>query len=180
MQVRILKEAGYEEALLGLSLNKNQPVENMPNVLRRLAHMGGGHSKALESISVWLDVTATRFWWAEADTYRVGISKQSQSTMHTILKRELTQSDFTRPIPPIILNELNAVIRVGDLLRVKELLPEGYLQRRVIATNYKTLQNICQQRRIHKLPEWWFFVDYLEAMLQHPELVFDYKKGEKE
>ena len=87
MHIAIPKEAGYEEAILGLSLNKNQPIENMPNVLRRLAHKGGGHSKALESICVWLDITAPRFWWAEFDTYRVGMTKQSQSTIHTLIKR---------------------------------------------------------------------------------------------
>ena len=84
--VNKLEEAGYQSALFGLSLNKNQPLENMPDVAKKLCNKSGGHNKFLESIIIWLDVTAPRYWWQDADTYRLS-TKQSQSTNHTILKR---------------------------------------------------------------------------------------------
>ena len=36
MKIKVLREAGYEEALLGLSLSYEQPIENMPKVTLKL------------------------------------------------------------------------------------------------------------------------------------------------
>lgn len=68
MQVKILREAGYEEAILGLSLSKGATIERAKEVAVQLAPKDGGHNKLLESIQAWLDVTAPRYWWQEADT----------------------------------------------------------------------------------------------------------------
>ena len=37
MQVRVIAKAGYEEALLGLSLSHNAQLERMPKVAEKLA-----------------------------------------------------------------------------------------------------------------------------------------------
>jgi hypothetical protein len=37
---------------------------------------------------------------------------------------------------------------------VKRLLPESFLQKRTINTNYQQLLNIYKQRKNHELPEW--------------------------
>lgn len=63
MKIQILEESGYNHALLGLSLSYNQPVEKMPGVANRLANKDMAHNKFLESIIVWLDITAMRGWW---------------------------------------------------------------------------------------------------------------------
>ncbi len=97
MKIRVLNEAGYDEAMLGLSLSYNQPIENMPAVARELLSKGGSHIKFLESIAVWLDIMATRSWWQQEATYRVGISRQSESTEHTLLHRPVVQEDFQHP-----------------------------------------------------------------------------------
>lgn len=169
MQITILSESGHREALLGLSLNKNQPVEKMTTVAARLAPMDGGHNKFLESIVVWLDIRAPRYWWQEFDTYRVGISKQSQSTMHTALKTPLTQADFIGFVPDLYLDYLNQVRESGDIERLKELLPEGFWQRRVVCANYKALRHIVSQRKNHRLPLWQTFCAYLVDHLEHGE-----------
>ena len=88
MKVEVVNESGYTEALLGLSLSHNQPIENMADVALKLASKDGGHNKFLESIYIWLDITAPRFWWQEADTYRLS-TKQSESTMHTMTNRPM-------------------------------------------------------------------------------------------
>jgi hypothetical protein len=165
----VLKEAGLEEALLGLSLNKNQPLDNMLPLLSKLATKDFGHNKAMESIAVWLDITAPRYFWQQFDTYRIGVSKQSQSTMHTGMKRELTQADFSMPIPDALLDDLNFCIREHDFDRYKALLPESFLQRRVVSTNYKALRNMYQQRRTHRLQEWKELCDHLYVNLQYGE-----------
>jgi len=171
MDVKVLEEAGYEWAMLGLSLSFQQDPARMPEVARRLAPKGNGESKFLESIVVWLDIRAPRYWWQQFDTYRVGVTKQSESTMHTITKRPLTQEDFAAPIPKEWLEELNRFIEAKEWRRVKELLPESFIQRRIVYTNYQTLRRIVAQRRDHRLPEWWKFIFQLLQQLEHPEFI---------
>jgi hypothetical protein len=176
LTVKVLHEAGYEQALFGLSLSYNSEPEKMKSTALKLAHRvqgdnwPGGENKFLEAIFLWLDVDAPRFWWQEADTYRLS-TKQSESSMHTILKRCLTQEDFVEPIEPTWLNFINRMIEAKDFRWLKRHLPESFLQRRVWVMSYKTLQNIWYQRRNHKLPEWHYFLDQLLPQLQHPELV---------
>jgi len=185
MQAIILREAGYEEALLGLSLSYNQPMEAMRDVAFRLRDKDDGHNKFLESIAVWLDITAPRYWWQQMDTYRVGMSKQSGSTMHT-LARELKQArlmnssvlwDWKREH----FTEETSILRVKNFIDdaasenysisyIKANLLEGFLQRRTVFTNYMTLRRIIKQRSKHKLFEWVIFINALQE-LEHKELL---------
>lgn len=173
LRVEVLDEHGVEYALLGLSLNKKQPLGKMPSVAHNLAPKDKGHNKFLESILVWLDVTAPRFWWQEFDTYRVGVTKQSESTMHTILKDgDLTQEHFDAPLPETTLRHLNWCIKYEkDVVIIKQQLPEGFLQRRIICTNYKALRGIYAQRRGHRLPHWKFFLARVIGQLVSPEYI---------
>lgn len=168
MKVDVLYEAGYFEALLGLSLSYEQPLEKMVTVAAKLAHKDCGHNKFLESIAVWLDITAARYWWQQFDTYRVGVSKQSGSTMHTVLHRALTQDDFEQPIAQQILVRLNELISGKYFELVKNELPEGFLQRRIVCTNYKVLRHIITQRESHRLKEWHTFCDAVRAQIEYP------------
>lgn len=196
MQVKVLREAGYEEALYGLSLSFKQEAvpyeewwteERFDTLSKRVEtqhNMDGGHNKFLESIQVWVEVKAPRGWWAEADTYRVGTTKQSASTMHTIQKRKLTMEDFEEGTDPRQVDILNSIIEeetngftktqrlTGESLqRVKWSIPEGFLQTRVISLNYKVLRNMIIQRRTHKLAQWQYFINELRAQCAHPELL---------
>ena len=111
--VRVLCEAGYKEALFGLSLSYRTltPLEingtkkdfydknhfdKIEKVAQTLAFKGGGHNKFLESMQVWLLIRGSLSFWKQFDTYRVGTTKQSESTMHTLRKRVLTENDFTK------------------------------------------------------------------------------------
>lgn len=177
MRVIVMNEAGYDEAMLGLSLSHNQPVENMPLVADGLVARGGSHAKFLESIAVWLDIRAPRYWWQEFDTYRVGVTKQSESTMHTVEKRLLTEGDFLPEVHFRTIQLVNALIEDGESLRViKANLPEGFLQRREVCTNYKALAHMYGQRENHKLEEWrWFFAEIL-AKTQYPDYIRRHKE----
>ena len=158
MKVKILRETGLEEALIGLSLSYNAPLEKMPKVAKRLAARDNGENKFLESIQVWLDVTAPRYWWQQFDTYRVGVTKQSESTMHTWKRRAFSAEAFVEGVDPMILAKLECARQGGDFGYVKRNLPEGFLQRRVVCTNYKVLRHVVRQRRDHKLVEWTEFI----------------------
>ena len=172
MNVQVLKEAGFQQAFTGVSLSYGTTYARAKNVaIKRLYAKDGGHNKFLESIVVWLDITAPRYWWQQFDTYRIGMTKQSESTMHTLLKHPLTQENFSDIIPDTWLEELNKMITEGHLMRAKALLPESFLQRRIVCTNYKSLRNIYTQRKHHRLIEWQDFCDLLYAQLQYPQFI---------
>lgn len=172
MKVTVLNECGYEEAILGLSLSYNKNPEDLKHVTAlKLSMLDGGHNKFLESIVVWIDITAPRYWWQEFDTYRVGMTKQSESTMHTLMKRPLTQDNFSTLIHEDVLRLLNYYQEYRMFYDLKATLPESFVQRRVVCTNYKTLRNIFKQRRDHKLPEWQEFIKEVKRQVQYPELL---------
>ena len=182
MKVKILKECGYDEALLGISLSRNQPIENMPKVANKISHAGSGHNKYLRSIQIWVDVTAPRYWWQEMATYTVGVTVQSASTIYTIAKGYLEQADFEQPIYSVIIDRLNGLVgrynSEQDLIYKKMLfmqlkaeLPEGFLQRRIMCISYAALQNMFLQRYNHKLPQWKMFLDIVVEGLEHPEFI---------
>jgi len=173
MRVRILEEHGHDAALLGLSLSYRQDPTRMPTVARRLCFRGDGHNKFLESIAVWLDVTAPRYFWQQFDTYRAGITKQSESTMHTMTARPLAQSDFAHPIPEPHLDHLNRRIAASDWEAAKRDLPESFEQRRIVCANYMALQRIVRQRATHRLAEWRAFIDALVDQAAHPEYLVE-------
>lgn len=190
MQIKVLREAGHEEALLGLSLSFYDhaiPLEIFWDEQKKLraaqrgtalAHRDGGHNKFLESIQVWIFIQASRDFWSEMDTYRAGMTKQSSSTMHTLDKRYVTHIDFEEGTSSGSIYAFNRCLEdyktegnqyFKDITRLKKNLPEGWLQERVICTNYKVLQHIYKQRNGHRLKQWKHYIEELTAQLEFPE-----------
>lgn len=186
MEIRVLQEAGFEWACLGMSYSyKDRKISldewwNDDRKLKafarayKLADKDGGHNKFLESMMVWFHVEATRSFWQEMDTYRVGVSKQSESTMHTLGKRPPEPCDFETYTDERVINAFISVWHDhhNDIMTLKESLPEGFLQSRVICTNYKALRNVINQRNGHRYKWWGTFVNCMRDQLEHPDLVF--------
>ena len=184
MNVKKVDEAGYDAALHGLAHNKKKSAAQMVKVAQKLADHDGGHNKFLESIIIWLDVRAPRYWWQEADTFRLS-TKQSESTMHTLheellaididnnsavdafIRDNFEQGSCSRDI----LRAIYTAAKNNDLLAVKRQLPEGFLQTRMWCMSYKTLRNIILQRRTHRLPHWQAFIRQTLQQADHPELL---------
>jgi len=181
------EEAGFKSAMRGLALSKKQPLKNMPKLALKLAFMDGGHNKFLEAMYLWLEVRAPRYWWQEADTFRLA-SKQSESTMHTLINeiKNFEIGDLNRQSPEaafikanfetgsIGMEQFNTLIqhaKDGDLVLCKAALPEGFLQRRLWVINYKCFRNIILQRRTHRLPHWKQFIQGVLQQCDHPELL---------
>lgn len=184
MSVKKVQEAGYKPALIGLAHNKKQSLEKMSVVAEKLADKDGGHNKFLESIIIWVDVRAPRYFWQEADTFRLS-TKQSESTMHTLtgellgidmndaksVERFLEDNFEPSSCTPETLKWIYDAAKTGDLVAVKKRLPEGFLQTRMWCMNYKTLRNIILQRRTHRLPHWKEFIRQTLDQVEHPELL---------
>ena len=193
MKVEIIGEAGFEEALYGIGLSYGL-TSDLPfiefidddhllsrawDVSDRLCDKEDGHNKFLESMQLWISINAPRFLYSEIDTYRIS-TKQSESTMHTLTKRDLTQNDFEYNIPSFYLDHLNKRVKKVrenkiEIDILKNDLPEGFLQTRIWNMSYKTLRNIIKQRRKHKLPQWRMFCDYMLKNIEHKEYFEDIK-----
>ena len=143
----------------------------MPAVAQKLRFKGDGHNKFLESIAVWMDIDAPRYFWQQFDTYRIGVTKQSESTMHTMTARALQQDDFEHPIPEAHLQHLNKLIADEQWQTAKWDLPESFLQRRIVCLNYMILQRMIRQRESHRLTEWRTFIDEVFRQVEHAELL---------
>ena len=169
MKIYDIEEHGFDRAMLGLARSYNQDVRNMPEVALKLGPKDKGHNKFLESIVVWMEIEAPRFFWSEFDTYRVGMTKQSDSTMHTLKRQQLTQENFEYPIPNEYLYHLNLLIFNNFSIDIiKNDLPDGFIQGRSVCTNYKVIRHIILQRHNHKLPQWRYFCEQMKQ-LEHYE-----------
>jgi len=192
VKVIVLSENGYDEALLGMSLSfydhavpledwwTDEKKERAVQRALALSDRFGGHNKFLESINVQLYIQACRSFWSEFDTYRVGMSKNSASTMHTLSKRLVTEQDFEIGTTQASIDALNYCIAdyndstsifYKDIARLKNNLPEGWLQERQVSTNYMTIFNITRQRNAHRLKYWKILLENLQEQLEHPELI---------
>ena len=186
MEIRLMRMEGLFEALFGIGLSYGLTSEyegwddlpydrrmKLREIASKLCKAGAGEDKFLRQGVCWWDVRAPRYWWAEADTFKVGTVAQSESTMHTIRRRPLSQDDFEEPVAECVLEELNHYIDVlaksketdrGMFLTLKNSLPEGFLQRRVWTLNFANMKNIHRQRKNHRLPQWHQVCDaFVEA-----------------
>lgn len=146
----------------------------------RLQKSGPEHCKHLRMIYVWVDITAPRYWWNEFDTYRAGVEKVSCSTMHKLMARKLTMSDFEIDdknstgfkIHVEYLNSLmDMYLKTEDAEEKKKVwrhiiqcLPQSYLQKRTVCMSYAALRNIVRQREGHKLAEWKQFIEWAHTL----------------
>ena len=158
----------------------------------RLALGGPVHAKYRRMIKVYFDIQAPLYWWKEFDTYKVGTTTNSCSTMHTIHKRDLTLDDFAIDhLTECNLNLLTLIIKnINDARRdfveaedsgaakeawwqMIQLLPSSFLQKRTVEVNYEVLSNIYRFRKNHKLDEWREFCRVIEQLPYAKELILN-------
>lgn len=152
-------------------------------LMKVLDKAGKDHRKYMRMIVVYMDITAPLYWWSEFDTYKVGTTANSCSTMHKIHAKEFSFNDFSceklnsRSIRNLcdtinLLNEYRL-----DYLDNKDkdtwwqliqLLPSSYNQKRTVLLNYEVLANIYHSRKNHKLDEWVEFC----KMIKNYHIVF--------
>lgn len=146
---------------------------------KNLIKAGSPDRKFLRMIHVQADVTAPLYWWKQADQYRIGVTTNSTSTMHTIHKKEFTIDDFsnehlmTGGIECLehLCKDLNLCrnyfLETKDKAywwQMIQLLPSSFNQMRTIDLDYETLFSIYHQRKCHKLDEWREFCKWVETL----------------
>jgi len=174
-------EHGYEEALLGLMLSYRKSggeqfdLNKAARVAASLAFRGHGHNKFLRQICVWMTIKAPVSWWYHFDTYKIGITTQSESTMHTLRARSrggLNGESFTSSVSPSVIETYNSAIpEDADIDTLRDNLPMGFEMTRMVSGNYANLREIVRQRKSHKSHHWKQFIDELQTLIKHPEYV---------
>jgi hypothetical protein len=146
------------------------------DLMKRLVLAGTEHAKFMRYITVYMDISAPLYWWKEFDTYKVGTTANSTSTMHKITSRLLDENDFewdkdantkvsVTGYRKDMLEHINNLITYynnfatqdekQDIFRIIiQDLPSSFIQTRTITLNYAVLRNMYFQRRYHKLTEW--------------------------
>ena len=174
--------------------------KNDLDLLQRLIKGGPEHRKFMRQIMVSVDITAPLYWWKEFDTYKIGTTANSTSTMHKLTSKPITIADFEmddyervrvfdrEPYnPDDYTDEVWAsIIEICETLRKRylktkdkkywkeliRLLPESWLQTRTVTMNYENLYSIVRQRAGHKLTEWAQFIDWVHILPYAEELIF--------
>ena len=155
------------------------------SLAHRLAVSGSDHRKYLRQVFVSVDITAPIYWWKEFDTYKVGTTANSTSTMHRIHSKDFSRDDFsTDHMTEGALGALDNMISFLEESRVKftetkdkkywydiiQLLPSSYNQMRTVTLNYENLINMYYARRSHKLDEWHAYCDWILSLPYTKEL----------
>ncbi len=157
--------------------------ENDMKLMRKLVDGGPEHCKFRRAINVSMDILAPLYWWKQFDTYKVGTTSLSTSTMHTLMKKPIDISCFSIDKYDDREEDYEFFVKYVEHLesmrqryletkdddleyRIIQMLPESYNQLRTISTNAEVLYNIYQQRHSHKLPEWRFFCDIIHILAE--------------
>lgn len=167
--------------------DSNTVGANDLDLAKRLYKAGPEHRKYLRQIMICCDILAPLYWWKEFDTYKVGTTANSCSTMHTLHKRDLTLDDFStehlihvgsKGVLQDVIDCINQHRRVYVDTKAKEswytmiqLLPSSFNQLRTVTMNYENLVNIIHQRSHHKLDEWHQFIDAFRADTNINEII---------
>lgn len=153
------------------------------DLMRRLYKAGPEHRKFMRQIFVSMDITAPLYWWKEMDTYKIGTTANSCSTMHKIHSKEFTINDFSHDYLETIqdmdyntawqqwIDTINCLNYFRDKYNetkdkrywrmMIEMLPSSYNQKRTVTMTLENVCNIYFQRKDHKLDEWKKFCSIL-------------------
>lgn len=152
----------------------------------KLIKGGPVHSKFLRMIHVQVNICAPLYWWKQFDTYKVGTTANSSSTMHTIDRRPLSMDDFSTDYlngrSEAAMQQLVDSINTDRSLFKKTedrsywysmigSLPTSFNQFRTIDLSYETLRNIYYWRKDHHLDEWKTFCLMFIPRLPYSEFI---------
>ena len=168
-------------------MEKFQLGQNDLSLMCRLAKAGDDHGKFLRMLPVLADVDGPLYWWKQIDQYKIGTTTDSESTMHTIMKKPFTKKDFSIDQEQLLIstvsyfNELRNDYMDAEDPEEKEviwrtliqLLPSGFNQTRTWCGNYQVLRRIFHARKGHKLKEWEQFRVWIASLPYAKELIVD-------
>lgn len=152
------------------------------DLMKRLYKGGPVHAKYLRQIMVSMDITAPLYWWKEFDTYKVGTTANSCSTMHKIHSKPFELDDFSHEhlfssnemFMEDLVQMLNccreAFVSSNDKRwwwQMIQMLPSSYNQKRTVTMDYQNVMNMLDWRTNHKLDCWVEFCKIMREKLPY-------------
>lgn len=150
------------------------------DLMRRLIKAGPEHRKFLRQMWLGLRITAPLYWWKEFDTYKIGTTSNSCSTMHTLMDRPFSMDMFSiEMLNGAARDQFEDLVLTLEVLRqiyksggsfdghhyeskskdvwymIIQMLPSSFNQTRNVSMNYETVLSILNQRAGHKLRNEW-------------------------
>ena len=188
--IKEVTETDNDDTVFSVSLLDDLGKNDLA-LAKKLIRSGSEHRKFLRMIHVQFDIRMPRYFATELDTYKIGTTKNSSSTMHLITKKELTIDDFscnevTKEALDGECSVLNGLICVYNKCKdipeeeetakltfeaIKQLLPESFMQMATYDMDYETLLSIYHQRKNHRLSEWHTFCDWCMSLPYFSEFV---------
>lgn len=153
---------------------------------QKLVKAGSDHRKFMRQIFVSVDITAPLYWYKEFDTYKVGTTANSTSTMHKVHASEFSLDNFShehltewgKALLDNVCSFLNHNRDKFNETKEKDywwqmiqMLPSSYNQLRTVTMNYENLLNIYHARKNHKLDEWHTLCEWIEELPYAKELI---------
>ena len=143
---------------------------------------GTGHDNYLKGIIVQMDLTAPLYFWKQAQRYHWFDFVSSQSTMHCLLKFDIS-SQCVKETNKEILAIMEKLIKQYNEMddqdekkkdKWRELiasLPCGFCLGATMTTNYQQLKTMYQQRKNHRLKEWHTFCEFCDELPYFKQLL---------
>ena len=186
LEWKIVEVGGLRPAIEGMRFAykswNNASYENDIKRVNALNQYGNPHNKYLRQMFVWVIIKADFIFWKQFDTYRMGKEQNSASTMHTVMQKPFEPSDFG-------LSEKEAldpwwIETIGELNRIRQAyldekdpeikkklewellrkMPMSYIQERMCCLSYAVLQKMFEERKEHKNPDWFRFLEITHAL----------------
>lgn len=147
---------------------------------------GTGHDNWLCGVIVQCTITAPRYWWPEAQRYHHVDIVSATSTMHMLKafverchacsdadeRGRLIAAHFDPATEPTMIDGfLSMAYGCDDIGRIKANLPEGFLQKARITTNYRQLKTMYLQRCSHQLDEWRDMCKWIRGLPMMAEML---------
>lgn len=119
-------------------------------LLSTLVKRGDEHAKAIRGLIVYAEISAPIWFYRELETYKVGRERlSSESTMHIDCKG----------------------LSGEELMKAKDEIPSGHIQKTIDWYSYQTLRRIWIQRHNHRLSVWHEFCCWIESLPFAKELI---------
>lgn len=177
---------------IGLSYNvdkcKMSTITSLANKSKR------SEAKFLRMIPIMFKITAPLAWFTEFDTYHIGVTRWSNSVMHSVLKDGVTLDNFEAKgtyqirIATHCINQINYIrncyassceqglnTKKEAKQLIKSVITGNFLYTSIISMNYEVLRNIYQDRINHELSWWQEFLQAFESIPYFNEFI----KGDK-
>ena len=143
---------------------KGELSERMLGYMVDLLRRGESRNLFLWLLKVTLDVTAPEYWWHQGEAY---FTERTWVRRHPAQDRDrslLTQEDFEGGIPRMVLETLNDYIRREERDLLASTMPESFIRRAYVQTDYAELRQLYLERGHYDSGHWKDLSSFIRSL----------------